>query len=116
LETSREKKRTILQSAPLEQVFFDRKEIGQIMSVYGMMVGKGEWRDYAIDGMKDRAVFSIFRHASEMPLYRIEKIPALARRQGAWRVLAPGGQILKRGHNLGAVLKVFDKFRLKVVN
>ncbi len=80
-----------------------------------MMVGKGEWRDYAIDGNKDRAVFSIFRHASEMPLYRIEKRPDQARKQGEWRVLAPGGQILKRGHELRTVLKVFDKFRLQVV-
>jgi len=104
-----------LKPAQTTVVFFDRKEIGRIMSVYGMMVGKGVWRDYAIDGLSDRAVFSIFRHASEMPLYRIEKIPALANKQGAWRVLAPGGQILKRGHELGTVLKVFDKHRLKIV-
>ncbi len=104
-----------MQAAKKAMVFFDRHEINQIMAVYGMMVGKGEWRDYAMDGSTDRAIFSIFRHASELPLYRIEKIPALARKQGAWRVLAPGGQILKRGHNLRSVLKVFDKFRLRVV-
>ena len=37
------------------------------------MVAAGEWRDYAIDFLKDRAVFSVFRRASEVPLYRIEK-------------------------------------------
>lgn len=96
-------------------VFFNRLELNQIMAVYGLMVGKGEWRDYALDGGKDRAVFSVFRRTSEMPLYRIEKVPALARKQGQYQVLAPGGQILKRGRTLKAVLRVFDRFRFDVV-
>jgi Protein of unknown function (DUF2794) len=68
-----------------------------------------EWRDYAIDALPDRAVFSVFRRASEYPLYRIEKNPRLARRQGAFSVLSSSGVILKRGHELAAVLSVFDK-------
>ncbi len=76
----------------------------------------GEWRDYAIDSLRDRAVFSIFRHASEMPLYRVEKIPALLHRQGQYQVLAPGNQILKRGKDLSAVLKVFDTRRFRIVS
>lgn len=79
------------------------------------MVAAGEWRDYAIDGLKDRAVFSVFRRASEAPLYRIEKNPDLARRQGAWAVVGAGGMILKRGHELAAVLRIFDKGRFAVV-
>ena len=75
------------------------------------MVADGEWRDYAIDLMKDRAVFSVFRRSSEMPLYRIEKDPKLARRQGAYSVVATGGMVLKRGHELASVLKVFEKKR-----
>ena len=96
------------------QVFFDRGELDAILRVYGRMVAAGEWRDYALDGLKDAAVFSIFRRASEAPLYRIEKRPALARRQGAYAVLAPGNVVLKRGHELAQVLKIFDarKFRL----
>jgi len=73
------------------------------------MVAAGEWRDYAIDTLKDRAVFSVFRRASEMPLYRVEKNPKLARKQGAYQVVAAGGLVLKRGHDLTAVLRVFDK-------
>lgn len=73
------------------------------------MVASGEWRDYAIDMLKDRAVFSVFRRTSEMPLYRIVKDPKLARRQGAYQVVAAGGLVMKRGHDLGAVLKVFDR-------
>ncbi|WP_182086020.1 DUF2794 domain-containing protein [Aureimonas sp. ME7] len=90
-------------------VSFDRHELGQILRVYGRMVAAGEWRDYAIDTLKDRAVFSIFRRSSEMPLFRVEKTPKLARRQGAYSVTAAGGLVMKRGHELEQVLRVFDK-------
>jgi Protein of unknown function (DUF2794) len=96
-------------------VFFDRRELNQLLGLYGRMVAAGHWRDYAIDGLKDAAVFSIFRHASETPLYRIEKHPALARRSGAWMVLAHGGLVLKRGHDLAHVLRLFDRARFAVV-
>ena len=87
---------------------FHRTELDQILRVYGMMVAGGQWRDYAIDGLKDRAEFAIFRSAAEYPIYRIVKTPADRNRQGAWKVVAAGGAILKRGHELGQVLKVFD--------
>jgi hypothetical protein len=96
-------------------VAFDRRELNQILDIYGRMVAAGEWRDYAIDMLKDRAVFSIFRRTSEMPLFRVEKTPKLARRQGAFSVTAAGGLVLKRGHDLGQVLRVFDK-GLKVLD
>lgn len=91
------------------QITFNRRELDVILNVYGRMVADGEWRDYAIDHLKDRAVFSVFRRAAEVPLYRIEKDPKMARRQGAYKVVSASGQILKRGHELKQVLKVFDK-------
>lgn len=95
-------------------VTFHRRELDLILKVYGRMVGEGEWRDYAIDHMKDRAVFSVFKRAGEVPLYRIEKSPKLAAKQGTFSVLNAHGTILKRGHELAQVLKVFDKV-LKLV-
>ncbi len=97
--------------APLRAVpftAFDRHELSEILKIYGRMVAAGEWRDYAIDHLSDRAVFSIFRRASEVPLYRIEKNPKLARRQGAYSVISQTGVILKRGSDLGRVLRVLD--------
>lgn len=100
----------IFQPAPAgESVMFSRAELDRILRVYGIMVAGGEWRDYAIDGLKDRAEFSVFRNAAEFPIYRIVKTPVDARKQGAWKVVAPGGAILKRGHELDQVLKVFDR-------
>lgn len=95
-------------------IAFDRRELQQILDLYGRKVAAGEWRDYAIDHLKERAVFSIFRRTSEMPLYRIEKNPKLARRQGAYSVVAATGLILKRGHDLANVLRVLDR-RLRLV-
>jgi hypothetical protein len=91
------------------QVTFSRLELGAILNIYGRMVAAGEWRDYALDFSRDSAVFSIYRRASEMPLYRVVKTPALARRQGAYAVIASAGQVLKRGQDLARVLGVFDK-------
>lgn len=96
-------------------VFFDRRELDQLLRLYGRRVAAGEWRDYAIDGLREAAVFSVFRRAAEAPAYRIEKRPSLARRQGAWAVIGQGGVILKRGHELAQVLKIFDKGKFAVV-
>jgi hypothetical protein len=96
-------------------IAFDRRELNAILNIYGRMVAAGEWRDYAIDWMRDRAVFSIFRRASEMPLYRIEKDPKLRSKQGAYAVVGSGGQVLKRGHDLKQVLRLFDAKLIKAV-
>ena len=102
-------------SPPGVQVFFERRELDQLMRLYGRMVAAGEWRDYAIAGLNDKAVFCVFRRASEQPLYRIEKQPDLARRQGAWSVKGQGGMILRRGHELSQVLRLFDAKKFQVV-
>ena len=96
------------------QVTFDRRELNRILGLYGRMVAAGEWRDYAIDFLKDRAVFSVFRRASEVPIYRIEKDPRLARKQGIYSVISASGLILRRGHELDRVLLVIDR-KLAVV-
>lgn len=94
---------------PIPQTAFNRKELTEILSVYGRKVADGEWRDYAIDSLKEKAVFSVFRRSSECPLYRIEKQPKLSRKQGAYSVIAASGMILKRGHDLAQVLRVIDR-------
>jgi hypothetical protein len=90
-------------------VAFNRRELFAILDVYGRQVAQGEWRDYAIDHGRETACFSIFRRASEVPLYRIEKTPKLARKQGAFSVVTATGLILKRGNELDRVLAVIDK-------
>lgn len=104
-----------LPGAQTRQVFFDRRELDLILRVYGRMVAAGEWRDYGMDPGREAASFSVFRRTAEAPLYRIEKRPALARKQGQWAVISQGGLVLKRGHELAQVLRVFDSGKFQVV-
>ncbi len=97
-----------------EPVYFTRQEMDKILGLYGFFVASGDWKDYAIDSLPDMAVFSVFRRASEAPLYRIEKQPKLARKQGAYCVVNASGQVLRRGQELSAVLKIFDRQKLKL--
>ncbi|MDB5562010.1 MAG: hypothetical protein JWN11_1428 [Hyphomicrobiales bacterium] len=90
------------------QVGFDRKELQTILNVYGRKVAEGEWRDYALDFLKDRALFSIYRHHSERPIYVVEKNPKLANKQGQYLVINQDGRILKRGQVLETVLRILD--------
>jgi uncharacterized protein DUF2794 len=102
--------------AAAARVTFDRRELNRIFGLYGRKVAEGEWRDYAIDFLKDRAVFSVFRRSSEVPIYRIEKNPRLARRQGVYSVISATGLIVRRGHELDRVLRAIDRSLSLVVN
>jgi Protein of unknown function (DUF2794) len=93
----------------IKAVAFDRQELSQILNLYGRFVAAGEWKDYAMDFGREKAVFSVFHRTAEQPLYRIIKDPSLARKQGQYAVVAQGGLILKRGHELAQVLSVLFK-------
>ena len=101
--------RGALPLAPVNRVTFDRRELNRIFGLYGRKVAAGEWRDYAIDFLKDRAVFSVVRRAAEGPVDRIDKSPKLARRQGAYSVISATGLIVRRGHELDPVLRAIDQ-------
>jgi hypothetical protein len=106
--------RAVAVSPAPNRVTFNRIELNKILNLYGRMVADGEWRDYAIDFLKERTVFSVYRRSSEVPLYRIEKDPRLARKQGMYSVISATGLILRRGHELDRVLLVIDR-KLSVV-
>ncbi len=90
-------------------ISFNRRELQDILGVYGRQVAAGEWRDYAIDFTPAKAVFSIYRRTSEVPLFRVEKDPRLAQKQGAYSVVAASGLVMKRGNDLQRVLAVLEK-------
>lgn len=97
-------------SAPV--VAFNRAELDAILDVYARKVAAGEWRDYALEMGREKAVFAIFQRASEYPLFRVEKCPRLARRQGAYSVVLRSGAVLKRGHELARVLAACESVKL----
>ncbi len=97
------------------QIGFDRVELNRILDLYGRMVAAGHWRDYAIELGRDAAVFAAFRRSAERPEFRIEKNPALRNRQGMWALIGEGGQVIKRGHELGPVLAPVERRLMKLV-
>lgn len=98
-----------------DTVAFHRTELSAILGIYGRAVAAGIWRDYGISMLREAAVFAVFRHSAEHALYRIEKRPRLAGRQGQYAVVAMDGRVLKRGHDLGQVLRVLEKNLIRPV-
>jgi hypothetical protein len=96
-------------------VGFTRGELNRIVDLYGRMVAAGLWKDYAIEFGRDHASFWAFRRTAERPEYKIEKRPALRARQGMWAVIGEHGAVIRRGHEIGAVLAPIERRLLKLV-
>ena len=95
--------------------FFSKEELNLILSLYGKGVSSGKWKDYAIDASKDETIFSIYRHSSEMPLFKITKNHKSNRVDEKWTVKSNSGEILKRNKNLNHLLRYFKQKKLKLV-
>ncbi|MGK9232460.1 DUF2794 domain-containing protein [Inquilinus limosus] len=93
------------------RVYFNRGELGQLLSLYFDRVAAGEWRDYAIDHGVGIAVFSVFRHSQDRPLYGIAKVMGA---QGVEYCVYEGRHRLRRGRTLAEVLELFER-RLTLV-
>jgi len=94
------------QKARRRIVSFDRRELSKLIDVYSRRVASGEWRDYAIDFRPGMAIFSIFRHTAESPLFAIAKVPSGS---NAGYVVYNGPRKLAHGDSLEDVLHVFDR-------
>lgn len=99
-----------------EPVHFNKNELFQILNIYGKMVSAGIWRDYCFEEGAKSISFNVFKRSSDQPLYRIQKTPLLANKQGAFAIESRGGMIIKRGHNLDALLGYFHKKLYKIVD
>ncbi|MCW5730136.1 MAG: DUF2794 domain-containing protein [Alphaproteobacteria bacterium] len=118
LEDYQRKARTdgAVRSGKEPDIFFDRQELDAILNLYGFMVARGEWRDYAISHDRESCCFAVFRRSADEPVYRIVKTPKLARRQGAYAVVAPGGRVLRRGKTLAGAIADLERQRLKLID
>ncbi len=94
------------------QTFFERRELDQLLSLYSRRVASGEWRDYAIDQVGSAAIFSVFRHTHDAPLFAIAKQKSP---RGRLYTVFSGRQKLARSKSLTEALKVFRK-HLKVIS
>lgn len=97
-------------------VYFNRSELNQLLTLYSRHVIRGEWRDYAIDHRAGEAVFSVFRHAADRPIFAISK--TLPHGSGSGRdpgrergifVVSRGPETLTRSEDIGEALAVFER-------
>lgn len=88
-------------------VHFDRSELCRLLALYSRRVADGEWRDYAIGQQAGRAVFAVFRHTLDRPLFTISKIGGPGY-PSDWEV-ASGLRTLYHADSLEEALHVFDK-------
>jgi hypothetical protein len=86
-----------------KRIFFSRLELHQLLQIYSRQVARGEWRDYAIGQHEGAALFSVFRHTRESPLFTIVKTAPGSGRHGDY-VLLQGRQRLANGNALADVL------------
>tara|TARA_B110000971_G_C20029348_1_gene510584 strand:+ start:1203 stop:1589 length:387 start_codon:yes stop_codon:yes gene_type:complete len=98
------------------RIMWTRPELNILLNIYGRQVAAGHWRDYAMSDGVDGATFSMFRHASEVALYKVEKIPALRRKQGQYVLSSREGRVLRRGHDLEAVLRFFERKNMRLID
>jgi hypothetical protein len=89
-------------------VVFERSELGQLLNLYSKRVAAGEWRDYAIDFRPGMAMFSIFRHTAEQPLYSVAKMAPGSQRQGDY-VVINGPRKIAQGRSINEVLAALER-------
>ena len=98
-----------------EEKFFNKKELGEILNLYGFMVSMGEWKDYAIFINKNIVGFNIYRKATENPLYQIIKNLKVKKINQKYSIKNQEGSILKSSSQLKSILEVISKKKIKLV-
>lgn len=97
-----------------DEIFFNKKELGEILNIYGSMVSKGEWKDYAIFIKKNIVGFDIYRKATEKPLFQI--IKNLKSKIGQkYQLKDQQGKIIKNSDELKNIISILNKKNLRLI-
>jgi hypothetical protein len=97
-----------------DEIFFNKKELGEILNIYGSMVSKGEWKDYAIFINKNIVGFDIYRKATEKPLFQI--IKNLKSKIGQkYQLKDQQGKIIKNSDELKNIISILNKKNLRLI-
>ena len=96
-----------------EEKFFNKKEMVEILNLYGFMVSAGEWKDYAIFINKNTVGFDIYRKATESPLYQIIKSLDTKNKNEKFYIRDQSGKVLKKSYSLRPILEILNKKKNK---
>ena len=90
-------------------IFFSKIELSSILNLYSRQVSKGYWRDYAIDSLIDNAIFSVYRHSQDKPMYQIIKNSQKGFRNKPMFFIKKNEEIINKSNNLSLILSNFEK-------
>lgn len=90
-------------------IFFSKIELSSILNLYSRQVSKGYWRDYAIDNLIDNAIFSVYRHSQDKPMYQIIKNSQKGFRNKPMFFIKKNEEIINKSNNLSLILSNFEK-------
>ena len=90
-------------------IFFSKLELSSILNLYSKQVSKGNWRDYALDSKIDNAIFSIYRHTQDKPMFQIIKNSQKGFRNKPSFYIKKGEEIVSKSKSLFTILSNFEK-------
>ena len=90
-------------------LFFSKIELTSILNLYSKQVSKGVWKDYALDSKIDNAIFSIYRHTQDKPMYQIIKNSIKGFRNKPTFYIKKGEEIISKSSKLSIILSHFEK-------
>ena len=90
-------------------IFFSKLELTSILNLYSKQVSRGHWRDYALDSKIDNAIFSIYRHSHDKPMYQIIKISKKGFRNKPNFYIKKSEEIICKSNSLFTILSNFEK-------
>ena len=90
-------------------IFFSKLEFTLILNLYSKQVSLGSWRDYAIDSKSDIAVFSIYRHTHDKPMYQFLKTSKKGYRNNPDFFIKDSNKVMYRGKVIEQILTKFEK-------
>ena len=90
-------------------IFFSKLELASILSLYSKQVSKGDWKDYAFDSKIDNAIFSIYRHTQDKPMFQIIKYSQKGFRNKPSFYIKKGEEVISKSNSLFAILSNFEK-------
>ena len=99
----------IIKNIEKKIIFFSKLELTSILNLYSKQVSKGYWKDYALDSKIDNAVFSIYRHSHDRPMYQIIKNSKKGFRDKPSFYIKKDEEVISKSNSLFTILSNFEK-------
>ncbi len=90
-------------------IFFSKYELTSILNLYSKQVSKGLWKDYALDSKVNTAIFSIYKHSYDKPIYQIIKKSFKGFRNMPNFFITKDYEIINKSSEILTILSKFEK-------